>query len=167
MQTPQQTVAEAYQAPVVHTPKPPEFILVSGKPVRIVIAASNIDLPIDEGYYSPEDGSWTLSSDHAQYAMMTTLANNASGNTFIYGHGTDQVFAKLATSPPAAGSQAIIYTDNGHILSYTFDASRDLAPDDTSVFDYEGPSILTIQTCSGAVSEWRTMYQFSFNKVEA
>lgn len=143
----------------------PEFVLISGKPVRLVVPASGIDLPVDEGYYNDATGTWTLSSSHAQFAMMTLLANNHSGNTFIYGHGTDRVLGQLISKPPTIGSIAEIYTDNGHVFTYTFQSSRDMTPTDTSVFSYSGPPILTIQTCTGPVSEWRTMYQFAFNKV--
>lgn len=160
------TVIEQPKKPTTPPAKPqPEFVLVSGKPVRLVVSASGIDLPVDEGYYNEATGTWTLSPSHAQFAMMTLLANNHSGNTFIYGHGTDQVFGQLVSKPPGPGSTAEIYTDNGHVFTYTFQSSRDLTPADTSVFDYTGPPILTIQTCTGPVSEWRTMYQFTFNKV--
>lgn len=160
------TIAQQPKNPVpTPTKVQPEFVLISGKPVRLVVPASGIDLPVDEGYYDEATGAWTLSSTHAQFAMMSLLANNRSGNTFIYGHGTHTVLGKLVTTPPTSGSIANIYTDNGHIFSYTFQSSRDLPPSDTSVFSYTGPPILTIQTCTGSVSEWRTMYQFTFNKV--
>lgn len=146
-------------------PVKPEFVLVSGKPVRIVIADSGIDLPVTDGYYNQADGSWTLSDDHAQFAMISFLANNHSGSTFIYGHGTDQVFGALGVRPPVVGTTALLYTDNGHVFSYSFQNVRDLTPDDTSVFNYAGPPILTLQTCTGAVSEWRSMYQFNLTKV--
>jgi len=149
------------------TPKPtkPKFVLVSGKPVRIVIADSGIDLAVSDGYYNEADGSWTLSPDQAHYAMMSFLANNHSGNTFIYGHGTDQVFGPLGARPPVPGTTALVYTDNGRIFSYSFHSLTNLSPDDTSVFDYEGPPILTLQTCTGPISEWRAMYQFNFSGV--
>lgn len=145
--------------------KPVAAKLVAGKPVRLIISGSGIDLPIDEGFYNEQDNSWTLSDIHAQYAMMTTVANNLSGNTFIYGHGTDAVLGALGAAAPVQGSTALIYTDNGHVLAYSYQDKKDFGPDDTSVFDYTGPSMLTIQTCTGSVSEWRSMYQFSFDKV--
>lgn len=143
----------------------PAFILLSGKPVRLVIPDSGIDLPVDEGYYNEADGSWTLSDSHLQYAMMTMLANNHSGNTFIYGHGTTQVLGALANQSPANGAIAQVYTDTGHIFTYTFQSARSLSPDDTSVFSYSGPPILTVQTCTGSVSEWRTLFTFKFEEV--
>lgn len=162
---PRPTVHAVTTKPSPPPPAEPEFVLVSGKPVRIVIADSGIDLAVGDGYYNEADGSWTLSPDQAHYAMISFLANNHSGNTFLYGHGTDQVFGPLGTRPPVAGTVALVYTDNGHIFSYSFDSLNNLSPDDTSVFSYEGPPILTLQTCTGLVSEWRAMYQFNFTGV--
>ena len=143
----------------------PTFTVLAGKPVRLVIAAAGIDLPIDEGYYDQTTDSWTLSDTHLQYAMMTMPANNHTGNTLIYGHGTDQVLGTLAKQPIPPGSLAEVYTDNGQIFTYAFQSSRDYTPDDTSIFSYSGPPILTVQTCTGPASEWRTMHTFSFQKV--
>lgn len=140
--------------------------LISGQPVRLVIASAGIDLPVDEGYYHAEDNSWTLSSTHAQFAMMSAISNNVSGNTFIYGHGTDAVFGPLGARTPAPGTEALVYTDNDHIFSYQFDSTRKLTPKDTFILDsYNGPPILTLQTCTGSFSEWRSMFQFHFDKV--
>lgn len=143
----------------------PEPAVISGKPIRLVIPDAAIDLPIDEGYYDASSDSWTLSDSRLQYATMTMPANNHSGNTFIYGHGTDQVLAPLSRHTPAAGSPAQIYTDNGQIFTYIFQSAHDFTPDDTSIFNYDGPPILTVQTCTGAASEWRTMYTFTYEKV--
>lgn len=156
------TVAATTITTKKEVPKKPTFVLVSGKPIRVVIPNSGIDLPVTDGYYNEADGSWTLSDDHAQFAMLSFLANNLSGSTFIYGHGTDAVFGRLNTAPPAVGELAVIYTDNGHVFNYMFESMRNLTPNDTSVLAYTGPSILTIQTCSGSFSEWRSMFQFRF-----
>lgn len=150
-------------------PKPasPRFVVVSGKPVRIVIPDSNIDLPIDEGIYA-EDDSWTLSDTHAQFAVMSALANNHAGNTFIYGHGTDEVFGRIGNKTPAAGTLARIYTDNGNVFSYRFEESHNLTPDETDLLSdtKSGAPRLTLQTCTGVWSEWRTIFVFAFEKVE-
>jgi hypothetical protein len=152
---------------VVEKPIAPTFTLMSGKPVRLVIAGSGIDLPVDEGFYNQSNNSWTLSDTRLQYAMMTMPANNHSGNTLIYGHGTDKVLGNLAQNPPATGATAEVYTDSGQVFTYTFQSSRNFTPDDTSIFTYSGPPILTVQTCTGPASEWRTMYTFDFQKVAA
>lgn len=156
----QTTVSAAPVVAAKKAPEKPKFILQSGKPMRIALPDSGIDLLVTDGYYNDADGSWTLSDDHAQFAMISFLANNHSGNTFIYGHGTDAVFGRLNTEPPAIGAIAKVYTDNGKVFTYAFDSTRNLTPDDTSVLAYSGPPILTVQTCTGSLSEWRSMFQF-------
>lgn len=143
----------------------PAFIVQSGQPIRLIIATAGIDLPIDEGYYDPSRDSWTLSDTRLQHAMITMPANNHSGNTFIYGHGTDQVLGPLAKRPLAVGTIAEVHTDNGRVFTYIFQSSHNFTPEDTDIFSYSGPPILTVQTCTGSASEWRTMYTFSFQKV--
>jgi hypothetical protein len=145
---------------------PPKVI--SGKPVRIVIASSGIDLPLDEGNYDPTAGTWTLSDTHAQFAVMTAPANDHAGTTFIYGHGTDAVFGKIGSNHPATGTVAQIYTDNNHVFSYTLQTVRDMQPTDTSILNgtSSGSPQLVVQTCTGIFSEWRTMFIFAFEKVQ-
>lgn len=156
-------LAKSIQTPYI--PIPAHVALVAGRPVRIVIPNSGIDLPVDQGYYNSSDQSWTLSGYHAQFAMISTLANNVAGSTFIYGHNNNHVFGALRHVTPLSGAQALLYTDNGHIFIYKFHASYSLAPDDTSVLSYQGQPVLTIQTCTGSLNEWRTMYRFDFVKV--
>src|SRR6185437_14404170 len=45
----------------------PQSHIISGMPVRLVIPASGIDLPVDPGYYDAAQASWTLSGYRAQY----------------------------------------------------------------------------------------------------
>lgn len=154
--------------PIIHkepAPLPPKVI--AGKPTRIVIMGAGIDLPVDDGVYNPADGSWTLSDNHAQFATMTAPANNHAGMTFVYGHGTDAVFGKIGSNRPAAGTSAELHTDNGHVFTYVLAEIQDLTPNDTSILDdtASGPPRLVIQTCTGAFSEWRTMFAFAFEKV--
>jgi hypothetical protein len=138
--------------------------ILIGKPVRVVINDVGIDLPIDEGRYNSADGSWSLSGYHAQFAMMTPLANNTEGNTFIYGHNNKYVFGPIKRVSPGAIAQ--IYTDNDKVFYYSYQNTYAVAPDNTSILQYQGPSILTVQTCSGAWNEQRQMYVFKFDKVE-
>jgi hypothetical protein len=140
---------------------------ISGRPVRIVIPASGVDLPVDPGYYNVATGEWTLSGYHAQFAMMSSLANDQGGDTFIYGHNNNYVFGALRHHTPLPDATALVYTDNGHVFTYSFISSSSFVPTDTSVFTYSGPPMLTIQTCTGGLNEWRTMYKFRFIGVQS
>ncbi len=138
---------------------------IAGKPVRIALESLGIDLPVDDGFYEPSNNSWTLSGYHAQFAHPTPPANDKIGNTLIYGHNNKYVFGPLKRIQ--SGEIAKIYTDNGHVFSYEFQEATNLNPDDTTIFSYDGPPILTIQTCSGNWNEWRRLFRFKFIGVEA
>ena len=155
--------------PVVEaTPTPTQVVdatpLISGKPVRIKIDAVKIDLPVADGTYNPTTKKWSLSTTHAHYAVMTPVANNKEGNTFIYGHNRRSVFAALTKLTP--GDTAIIETDNGQTFHYILRHIQDVDPADVSLFQYQGKPILTLQTCSGSWYENRRLFTFDFIKVE-
>ncbi len=136
---------------------------ISGRPVRLKILTLNLELPVEEGNYNPADASWTLSGYNAHFAMPTMPANNQEGNTLVYGHNNKYVFGPLKNLP--AGAVAEILTDNGHLFYYTLEASNTVPPDDLSIFTYEGPPILTLQTCSGNWNELRTLSRFKLTRV--
>lgn len=141
---------------------------IAGTPARIAIPSYDIDLPVDTGRYDHNRKKWTLSDTHAHYAAITAPANNRAGTTFIYGHGTNAVFGKIGANPPPAGTIAHIYTDNGHLFTYTLQSIADYTPGQTDIFEnaLTGSPQLIIQTCTGAFSEWRTMFTFSFKEIE-
>lgn len=158
----------AQPTPALVQPQPPlPKSVVSGKPVRITLPDSSIDLPLNDGTYDPSDGSWTLSDSAAQYATLSAPANDHAGTTFIYGHGTDAVFGKIGTTHPAIGSMAFIVTDNNHTFTYQLQEIKDFTPSDTSIFDSmtSGPPRMIVQTCTGVFSEWRTMFMYSLKEV--
>jgi LPXTG-site transpeptidase (sortase) family protein len=142
----------------------PPVRVVSGKPVRIQVPALHIDLQVIDGQYNAQSKTWTLTKDKAQYAANTPLANNAEGNTFIYGHNRKQVFSTLNRIKP--GDEAIITTDNGHIFTYKFRAAYETNPSDDSLFAYKGAPILTVQTCSGLWYQNRQLFTFNFESVQ-
>lgn len=153
---------------IVHAAPPlpviPERKITAGKPIRIVINRLGIDLPIDDGIYNEADGTWTLSKQHAQFALITSPANDYQGNTLVYGHNSRAVFVRLPEL--VVGDVAELYTDNGHIFSYTFKQFQNYQPDDVSIFNYQGPPKLTIQTCGGDWYQYRQLFEFKLTKVE-
>lgn len=161
--TPPEAISLQLQQVSVQQPVPSE-ILKSGKPQQLVIAQAEIDIEVVDGLYDPETYEWTLSKDKAHYALMTPLANNQAGNTFIYGHNNKQVFTRL--DKLTVGDEAVILTDNGR-FTYRLTQINEVNPDDVSLFEYRGPSILTIQTCSGSWYEKRKLFRFDFVTYEA
>lgn len=151
-------------------PVRPKVVVVSGMPDRITIPGSSwdgqsVDLTVIPGYYDAASDSWTLSGYDAQFAMMSVLPNNFTGQTFIYGHNNDYVFGALRHNTPYVGEPAYVYTSNSHIFEYKFVSVENLGPTETSVLNYNGPSTLLIQTCTGSLNQWRTEYKFSFYRI--
>ena len=145
------------------TPKPilniPGTDIVSGHPISIKIPSLNINLNVIDGV-EDASGQWTLTTQYAQFATITNPANNHSGDTFIYAHDRKNLFINLHLIQP--GSTAEISTSNGYTFFYKYTSTYTLKPTDTSIFDYQGAPILTLQTCSGAEFQNRQMFQFSF-----
>lgn len=143
------------------TPRPENAI--KGTPNHIELPAVGISLEVIPGYYNKTTQAWTLSNTQAMYATVTAPANNHDGNTFIYGHNKPAVFYKLLQIK--VGDQAIVTTSNGHRFAYKMVSRRDVKPNDGSLFTYQGPPILTLQTCSGFWYQNRSL--FVFDLVEA
>lgn len=137
--------------------------IVSGVPARLQIDTADVDIEVASGGYDTERRTWDLSKDKAHYADITPQANNKVGNTFIYGHNRREVFASLENV--SVGDQAIVHTTNGKTFTYTLRSIVDVEPTDVSLFEYQGSSILTVQTCSGNWFEKRRLYTFDFTEV--
>jgi sortase (surface protein transpeptidase) len=142
------------------TPKTPE----SGKPVRVVVPAVGIDLPVEDGFYNPTDGSWTLGNHKAYYATPTPLVNDRRGTTLIYGHNNRTAFKKLLLLPPNA--EMTVYTDSSKVFHYTFTSAHEVSPNDTTLLALRGAPKVALQTCSGNWYEWRKLFVFKLTSVE-
>ena len=148
LQLPPQTSAKA------------ETPFISSKPNKIMIPSVGIDLSIEPGNFSLDKQTWTLSSNKAHFAEITALPNNKQGNTFIYGHNNKKVFGKLKNLK--AGEEARVYTESGKIFTYKLVQHQSVPPTDLSLFEYKGPSMLTLQTCGGLWNERRDLAWFEF-----
>lgn len=157
---------EAIADPAVHIPAKaplPEAMvgLVTGVPVQITIPSLDMTRQVIPGSYNPNDGEWTLTLDKAQYALPSVQPNNEEGNTLIYGHYRPEVFAYLHLIKP--GAEAQVVTSNGYTFTYTYEYSQAFDPTNTSIFNYQGPPRLTVQTCSGDLFQHRQMYYFKYD----
>lgn len=138
--------------------------LTNGKPIQIKIKSLGINLPVTDGEYNEQTGAWTLSDTHANYAVMSTPANNQGGSTFIYGHYKEGVFDNLHDL--TAGDKAVLITDNGYKFTYVFRSSHVVDPYNGSLLNYRGKPILHLQTCSGAWMQNRQIFVLDFVKYE-
>jgi LPXTG-site transpeptidase (sortase) family protein len=154
--------APTISAPVIQLPTTPD--VVSGHPVHLSIPSVGVDLTIIDGTYNAQNGTWTLTTDKAQYAVPTVEPNNYAGNTLIYGHYRKNVFASLHTIQP--GAQAVITTDNGYTFTYAYDKSDVVDPTNTDIFAYQGTPRLTVQTCTGAFFQNRQFFYFNYTSYQ-
>lgn len=150
----------SFQPPAQAAPTKPATI--SGLPAHIDIPSVGISDDIDPGYYNKTTQTWSLSLTDAEYATVTPEPNNGGGNTFIYGHNRWAVFYKLLKVQP--GDEAVITTTNNHQFTYKLVSQRTTQPNDTSLFTYQGPPILTLQTCSGLWYQNRSLFVFDLVK---
>jgi hypothetical protein len=139
--------------------------VVSGYPISISFPSVNINnVSVVDGVYDAKKKDWTLSLHNAHYAVMTARPNDTGGQTYIYGHYRPEVFAYLHHIKP--GAQAFITTDNGYRFVYNFQGSIDVDPTNTNFLNYQGPPVLTVQTCSGSWMQNRELFRFTFDHVE-
>lgn len=160
----QNRIAQASASPVYlpeRAPLPdPKPTLVTGKPVRLLIASLDVDLAVADGTYNTKTKAWTLSKDKAHYALPSIQPNNEQGNTFIYGHYRRQVFSSLRKL--ADGAVAHLITDNGYKFTYVYRGNQVVHPTNVDIFAYTGKPQLTLQTCTGALFQDRQHFFFDF-----
>jgi LPXTG-site transpeptidase (sortase) family protein len=134
-------------------------------PKTLVIPRLGITLSIVPGQYDPATKTWTLSDTDVQFAGMTALPNDRSGNTLLYGHNTSEVLAP--TDRLVEGDIAQVATQDGRTYTYAFTSGRQVDPTDTSVLKQTSISpTLTLLTCDGFWDEKRRLMEFSFVSVK-
>lgn len=138
--------------------------LKTGAPSSIDVPNVGINLPVIDGTYDAANDRWTLTDDKAQFAAMTDRPNDRAGNTFIYGHNTDAVFAKL--SGLQAGDIAEVHTTNNLTFRYVYTGQQIVQPNNTDILNAE-PAVprLTLMTCEGILSQTRRIMFFDFKEV--
>ena len=149
------------------TPQPAvdSVAIESGQPSRLVIERLGIDLSVRDGIYDSTTDEWTLSDDAAFFARMTTLPNDTRGNTFIYGHNTDQVLASVKDL--IVGDIVKLVATNGLTFTYSYRDDDIVAPNATAVLEanFSTPQ-LTLMTCEGIWSNERRLMYFEFKEVQ-
>lgn len=143
--------------------KAPAQATISGEPSELIIPSMGKSWPIINGYYNTSTKQWTLTLSEVQYATITPPPNNASGNTFLYGHYRPEVFDLLHEIK--IGAEAIVTTTNGYTFTYQLTKIEVVSPSDDSLFQYQGPPILTIQTCTGLFFQNRQLFIFKLTGV--
>lgn len=142
-----------------------ESALLSGIPSNLNIPSLDLELAIAPGNYNYQTDEWTLSLDKAHFANLTPQPNNKTGNTLIYGHYRKGVFLSLPRMQ--IGDIAIVSTDNNHKFYYKLNEIVVVKPEDSStILNYRGDPMLTLQTCSGLFYQNRQLFTFELMRVE-
>lgn len=142
-------------------PEPTDTI-VSGKPIHVRIPHIHLDIPVIDGKY--EDGVWQLSNNKVLFATVTSLPNNSTGNSVLYGHNTSHVL--LATKDLSPGDLLYVDTQEGNTFVYTYTSDQMVQPDDTSVLKDTITPQVTLITCNGVFNSHRRVMTFLFSSVE-
>lgn len=143
-------------------PALPQIKIISDRPNRIVIPRLGVDLAVSDGDYDPVKKAWTLSDNHAHYAVPSTMPNDFTGNSLIYGHNYGWVFGGLDELKPGDAMQ--LFGAKGRVFTYIYENTQKLSPTDNTVFRFDGKPSVTLQTCSGRWNESRQMYNFRLEK---
>lgn len=147
-------------------PKPitkKEIQIRSGVPARLEVANLKLSKDILPGVYDEQNNTWNVSDSGVHFAEHSSIINDFSGATLIYGHNNRFTLGRL--SELSNGDQATITTQNNYRFTYSLVSVSDNEPNNTSIFDYSGPPILVLQTCSGAFNESRRFYVFELSGV--
>lgn len=138
--------------------------IIRGEPIAFHVKRLGINLSIVDGTYDQKTDKWTLTDDAVQFAEMTTLPNDRSGNTFLYGHNTQKVLMPMSNIVP--GDIVTIDTANGYTFTYAYTKDAIIPPDMTSVL-YDNPAQprLTVMTCEGIWSQARRLMYFDLKEV--
>jgi LPXTG-site transpeptidase (sortase) family protein len=134
-------------------------------PKRLVISRLGMDLSVIPGVYDSATKTWTLTDTDVQYASATSLPNDKSGDTLLYGHNTSQVLAP--TSGLEIGDIAQVTIEDGRVFTYTYASDRFVDPSDTSVLrQTDSHPQLTLLTCNGLWDTKRRLMVFDFVSVQ-
>lgn len=144
-------------------PKPQPRPAIQGIPTHITVPSLGINLNVQVGHYDPATGDWSLDLVNAYYAAYSLPVNESNGTTLIYSHAQAGLFDKLPLI--TEGSEAIIHSDTGYVFRYVYQSVRQVDPTDTSVFVFDGPPTLVLQTCVGDWSQYRALFSFKLVSV--
>lgn len=117
--------------------------LLKETPVRIIIPAVAIDLPVKEAKIV--NGYWEVFKDRAGFGLGSAYPDEI-GNQVIFAHAKEGLFLPLRKVQ--AGQRVFILT-NSKWFSYTITDIKEVLPSQKEVIVASSEPILTIYTCSG------------------
>jgi LPXTG-site transpeptidase (sortase) family protein len=109
-----------------------------------------VDVDIDPQVY--QNGSWTISEDHASYLTASALPGNP-GNIIIYGHNKRSILGNIRA---LKGYEKITLTmAGGSTRMYQIESISEVSPSKTKLLSPTTSETLSIYTCSGLFDSQR------------
>lgn len=109
-----------------------------------------VDVEIDPQVY--QDGSWTVSSDHASYLTASSLPGQP-GNIIIYGHNKRNIMGNIRA---LKGYEKITLTmADGTERIYQVQSIQEVNPTNVKLLSPTESEFLTLYTCSGFLDSQR------------
>lgn len=112
-------------------------------PVRIIIPALGIDLPVKEA--KVVNGFWEVFPDSAAFGIGSAYPDEA-GNEVIFAHAREGLFLPLRK---AKIGQSVMVLTRDKWYSYKIKEVKEVSPSQTEVIAPTKDTILTLYTCSG------------------
>ncbi len=140
------------------------LVALQGTPVRLVIPSLAIDLPVGPGRFDASQHTWVTDKTIVDFIPATAPLTNTQGSMFLYGHNAGNVLGK--TNHLNAGDVAYIYTDNGHVFSYTYTSDVVVKPTNVDVLNglNMGAPGFKLMTCVGWMDQDRRIMTFTLTK---
>lgn len=112
-------------------------------PIRIVIPALQIDLPVREA--KVVDGFWEVFPDSAAFGLGSAYPDEA-GNEVIFAHAREGLFLPLRKAK--IGQNITVFTKDKW-YSYKIKDIKEVLPSQTEVIAPTKDAVLTLYTCNG------------------
>lgn len=134
-----------YSYPPVPLPPPVETTILSGiAPVRLLIPALKIDLPVAEA--GIVDEVWTVNSVGVSH-LAQSVSPGLPGNSIFYGHNWMRLLGNLRRIK--LNDEIVVVNAEGRSLTFRVSQISQVDPDDVSILNSTSEATLTLYTCSG------------------
>lgn len=130
------------------------------EPQAIDIPAIHLHKRVVAGEYDFSQNNWSISKEYAHFAVLSEVPNALEGTTVIYAHNSSELFGDIGELKK--NDMVFLKTKIGKTFAYTYSHSEDVNPMDVSVFTGQGPSKLTLITCTGKNNSMRKLIYLDF-----
>lgn len=114
------------------------------KPVKLIIADLNIDLPIYPAKI--EKNKWEATTKGVSY-LASSPSPSEVGNSILYGHNWPNLLGSLTKAKP--GQRIQIIFDNGATKNFIIEKTAIVSPKQISVLSQTADRRITVYTCTG------------------